>query len=51
MARLYTLLMHAVNYPFDIREGSGLIQDEEQFIKAIPFTISQFFKILESIKR
>ena len=46
-----TSLMHAVNYPFDIREGSGLIQDEEQFIKAIPFNdLQESLKILESIK-
>jgi glutamate-1-semialdehyde 2,1-aminomutase len=46
-----TSLMHAVNYPFDIREGPGLIQDEEQFIKAIPFNdLQESLKILESIK-
>jgi glutamate-1-semialdehyde 2,1-aminomutase len=46
-----TSLMHAVNYPFDIQEGPGLIQDEEQFIKTIPFNdLQESLKILESLK-
>ncbi len=44
-------LMYAVNYPFEIQEGPGLIQDEERFIKAIPFNdLQKSLKILESIK-
>jgi glutamate-1-semialdehyde 2,1-aminomutase len=46
-----TSLMHAVNYPFDIQEGPGLIQDEEQFIKTIPFNdLQESSRILESLK-
>lgn len=46
-----TSLMHAVNYPFDIQEGPGLIQEEEQFIKTIPFNdLQESSKILESLK-
>jgi glutamate-1-semialdehyde 2,1-aminomutase len=46
-----TSLMHAVNYPFDIQEGPGLIQEEEQFIKTIPFNdLQESLKILESLK-
>ena len=44
-------LMYAVNYPFEIQEGPGLIQDEERFIKAIPFNdLQKSLKILESVK-
>src|SRR5215212_699216 len=44
-------LMHNVNYPFEIREGSGLIRDEEQYIKSIPFNdLQKSLSILESIK-
>ena len=46
-----TTLMHTVNYPFDVREGSGLVQDEEQFVESIPFNdLKKSLKILESIK-
>ena len=44
-------LMHNVNYPFEIQEGSGLIRDEEQYIKSIPFNdLQKSLSILESIK-
>ncbi|MDQ3868236.1 MAG: aspartate aminotransferase family protein [Thermoproteota archaeon] len=44
-------LMYAVNYPFEIQEGPGLIQEEERFIKAIPFNdLQKSLKILESVK-
>jgi glutamate-1-semialdehyde 2,1-aminomutase len=44
-------LMYAVNYPFEIQEGPGLIQDEERFIKVIPFNdLQKSLKILESVK-
>jgi glutamate-1-semialdehyde 2,1-aminomutase len=46
-----TSLMYAVNYPFEIQEGPGLIQEEERFVKAIPFNdLQESLKILESIK-
>lgn len=46
-----TSLMHNVNYPFEIQEGSGLIRDEEQYIKSIPFNdLQKSLSILESIK-
>jgi glutamate-1-semialdehyde 2,1-aminomutase len=46
-----TSLMYAVNYPFEIQEGPGLIQDEERYIKSIPFNdLQESLKILESVK-
>ena len=46
-----TSLMYAVNYPFEIQEGPGLIEDEERYIKAIPFNdLQKSLKILESVK-
>ena len=46
-----TSLMYAVNYPFEIQEGPGLIQEEERFVKAIPFNdLQESLKILESVK-
>jgi glutamate-1-semialdehyde 2,1-aminomutase len=46
-----TSLMYAVNYPFEIQEGPGIIQDEERYIKAIPFNdLQKSLKILESVK-
>ena len=32
-----TTLMQTVNYPYEVDEGSGLIQDEEQFVESILF--------------
>ena len=32
-----TNLLQSVNYPFELDEGLGLIQDEEQFVESIPF--------------
>jgi glutamate-1-semialdehyde 2,1-aminomutase len=44
-------LMHNVNYPFEIQEGSGLIRDEEKYIKSIPFNdLQKSLSVLESIK-
>jgi glutamate-1-semialdehyde 2,1-aminomutase len=46
-----TSLMYAVNYPFEIQEGPGLIQDEGRYIKSIPFNdLQESLKILESVK-
>ena len=46
-----TSLMHNVNYPFEIQEGCGLIRDEEQYIKSIPFNdLQKSLSVLESIK-
>jgi glutamate-1-semialdehyde 2,1-aminomutase len=46
-----TSLMHNVNYPFEIQEGSGLIRDEEQYIKSIPFNdLQKSLSVLDSIK-
>ena len=46
-----TSLMHNVNYPFEIQEGSGLIRDEEQYIKSIHFNdLQKSLSVLESIK-
>jgi glutamate-1-semialdehyde 2,1-aminomutase len=46
-----TPLMHSVNYPFEIQEGSGLIRDEEQYIKSIHFNdLQKSLSVLESIK-
>jgi glutamate-1-semialdehyde 2,1-aminomutase len=46
-----TSLMHSVNYPFEIREGLGLIQDEEKFIESIPFNdLQKSLKVLDSVK-
>jgi|SRR6476661_8333208 len=44
-------LMQSVNFPFEIEEGIGIVQDEEQFIETIPFNdLDRSLKILESIK-
>jgi glutamate-1-semialdehyde 2,1-aminomutase len=46
-----TSLLHSVNYPFEIQEGSGLIRDEEQYIKSIPFNdLQKSLSVLESVK-
>src|ERR671914_1221631 len=46
-----TSLMHNVNYPFEIQEGCGLIREEEQYIKSIPFNdLHKSLSVLESIK-
>lgn len=42
-------LLQSVNYPFELDEGRGLV--EEQFIESIPFNdLERSLKILESIK-
>jgi glutamate-1-semialdehyde 2,1-aminomutase len=46
-----TTLMQTVNYPYEVDEGSGLIQDEEQFVESILFNdLDRSLKVLESIK-
>ena len=46
-----TTLMHTVNYPFEIPEGPGLILEEEQFVKSIPFNdLQESLNVLKSIK-
>jgi glutamate-1-semialdehyde 2,1-aminomutase len=46
-----TTLMQTVNYPFEVDEGSGITQDEEQFIESIFFNdLDRSLKVLESIK-
>ena len=46
-----TNLLQSVNYPFELDEGSGLIQDEEQFVESIPFNdLERSLKILDTIR-
>lgn len=46
-----TTLMQTVNYPFELEEGPGLIQDEGQYIESIPFNnLEASLKVLETIK-
>ena len=46
-----TTLMQTVNYPFEVDEGSGLIQDEEHFVESISFNdLDKSLKVLESVK-
>jgi glutamate-1-semialdehyde 2,1-aminomutase len=46
-----TTLMQTVNYPYEVDEGSGLIQDEEQFVESILFNdLDRSLKVLDSIK-
>ena len=46
-----TTLMQTVNYPYEVDEGSGLIQDEEQFVESILFNdLDKSLKVLDSIK-
>jgi glutamate-1-semialdehyde 2,1-aminomutase len=46
-----TTLMQTVNYPYEFDEGSGLIQDEEQFVESILFNdLDRSLKVLDSIK-
>jgi glutamate-1-semialdehyde 2,1-aminomutase len=45
-----TTLMQTVNYPFEVDEGPGFIQDEEQFIESIPFNdLNRSLKVLKSV--
>ncbi len=46
-----TNLLQSVNYPFELDEGLGLIQDEEQFVESIPFNdLERSLKILNTIR-
>lgn len=45
-----TNLLQSVNYPFELDEGLGLIEDEEQFVESIPFNdLERSLKILNTI--
>ena len=45
------VLMQSVNYPFEADEGTGLLQDEGQYVESIPFNdLDASLKILETIK-
>ena len=44
-------LLQSVNYPYEVDEGMGLIEDEGQFIESIQFNdLDRSLKVLESIK-
>jgi glutamate-1-semialdehyde 2,1-aminomutase len=44
-------LLQSVNYPYEVDEGIGLIEDENQFIESIQFNdLDRSLKVLESIK-
>ena len=46
-----TNLLQSVNYPFELDEGLGLIQDEEQFVESIPFNdLERSLKVLNTIR-
>lgn len=46
-----TTLMQTVNYPFEMEEGPGLVQDEGQYVESIPFNnLEASLKVLETIK-
>ncbi|HEX7033944.1 MAG TPA: aspartate aminotransferase family protein [Nitrososphaera sp.] len=46
-----TTLMQTVNYPFEVEEGPGLVQDEGQYVESIPFNnLESSLKVLETIK-
>jgi glutamate-1-semialdehyde 2,1-aminomutase len=46
-----TNLLQSVNYPFELDEGMGLIEDEEQFVESIPFNdLDRSLKVLNTIK-
>jgi len=46
-----TTLMQTVNYPFEVEEGPGLVQDEGQYVKSVPFNdLEGSLKVLETIK-
>lgn len=45
-----TNLLQSVNYPFELDEGLGLIEDEEQFVESVPFNdLERSLKILNTI--
>jgi glutamate-1-semialdehyde 2,1-aminomutase len=44
-------LLQSVNYPYELDEGIGLIEDEGQFVESIQFNdLDRSLKVLESIK-
>ncbi len=44
-------LLQSVNYPYEVDEGIGLIEDEGQFIESVQFNdLDRSLKVLESIK-
>jgi len=44
-------LLQSVNYPFEIDEGTGIVEDEVQYIESIQFNdLDKSLKVLESIK-
>jgi glutamate-1-semialdehyde 2,1-aminomutase len=46
-----TNLLQSVNYPFELDEGMGLIEEEEQFVESIPFNdLQRSLKVLNTIK-
>jgi glutamate-1-semialdehyde 2,1-aminomutase len=46
-----TTLMQTVNFPFEVEEGPGLVQDEGQYVESVPFNdLEASLKVLETIK-
>ena len=46
-----TTLMQSVNYPFEVDEGIGLVQDEGQYVESISFNrLDLSLKVLETVK-
>lgn len=46
-----TTLLQSVNFPFELDEGPGLVQDEVQYVESIPFNnLDASIKVLENIK-
>jgi glutamate-1-semialdehyde 2,1-aminomutase len=46
-----TNLLQSVNYPFELDEGIGLIEGEEQFVESIPFNdLDRSLKVLNTIR-
>ncbi len=46
-----TTLMQTVNYPYEVEEGQGLVQDEGQYVESLQFNdLESSLKVLETIK-
>jgi glutamate-1-semialdehyde 2,1-aminomutase len=46
-----TNLLQSVNYPYEVDEGTGLIEDEGHFVESLQFNdLDRSIKVLESIK-
>lgn len=44
-------LLQSVNYPYEVDEGLGLIEDEGHFVESLPFNdLERSLKVLDSIK-